>query len=66
MPRDVAWASRSRQERAGKMPTPQRARRPRYKFRVMVCERSLAFNLYVVHHRLGHGLILFVLGGTIE
>ena len=38
MPRAVAWASRPlsperpapRQESAGKMPTPQRARRPRY------------------------------------
>ncbi len=49
MPRDVAWASRSRQERAGKMPTPQRARRPRYKFRVMAGRRSRAFNFYVSH-----------------
>ena len=31
-------------ERAGRMPTPQRAGRPRYKLLVRVCTRSLAFN----------------------
>jgi hypothetical protein len=45
----VAGASRSRPERAGRVPTPQGAGRPRYKLLVLLYARSLAFNFYVAH-----------------
>ena len=49
VPPAVSGASRSRLEGAGRMPTPQRARRPRYKSRVAVYTESPVFSFYVAH-----------------